>query len=225
MNARLKFKGYPEVEIHDFGSSPAGPPGAQDIMRAAFIKAVGKVFNNPWQHVVLEKVDVDVELKFGRDVAMLRGVELLTPEVSPGESARIRVNLSPFAGKTMTRVIAVPIPERFAGETLRLGIEPGYEVERRRSEPDSVAELLQNLENETLAPQSLVVSYETGEGGAAFRGAVAEGLPPFALDVLTSETSSFNPTQFKAEHHHVVPLPIYVIGKDHVSVKVRPKIR
>jgi hypothetical protein len=70
-------------------------------------------------------------------------------------------------------------------------------------------------------PRSLVISYETGEGGAAYRGVVVDSLPPAVLDRLTNEHSSVNVAQFKSERHQVVPLPYYVVGKDRATVQVK----
>ncbi len=221
LRTRVKFVGYPEMTLEDFGSAPTGTPGASEVMQSDIVKSIGAAFNNPWQHAVLESVSVDAELKFSRDVAILRGVELLTPEVEPGEPVRIRLVMEPYAGARQTRTLSLPLPASLAGRSVGIEIRPGYEVERERPEPESLAELMVNLENATERPRSVVLSYETGLGGAAHHGVVARGLPPFALDRLMSKHSSLNVSQFKAEAHHVTDLPYYLVGKDSVTVQVR----
>jgi hypothetical protein len=221
MTSRVKFHGYPAITLEDFGASPAGTPGASQVAQSNAISAVGEVLNNPWTHARVEKIDVSVSISFGRDVAMLRGVQLLTPLVDPGGKARIRLHLEPFDGKTFTRTVAVSIPEKFAGKSLSISIQPGYAVEPVRAAPENLAELISNLEAGTELPRSLVFSYQSGQGGTAHQGVVTENLPPSALDVLTSTNSSQSPPQFHTMVHQVEEMPLFVIGSDSVSVQVR----
>lgn len=225
METEMEFEGYPPIVISDFGSSPVGTPSASQVMQSTALKAIGQVLNNPWKMAKLNKVSSHVELRFARDVARLVGVDLLTPEIDPGQKARVRLTLEPFAGEPFTRTVSLDIPRHFAGKSVNLSIRPGYMVDQVVAAPSDLTELIANLEVGTELPMSLVFSYETGDGGAAHRGVVAENLPPGALDVLTSTTSTFSPLQFESQHHTVVPTPQYVVGTDSVTVKVRENLR
>jgi len=225
LQTRVKFAGFPELSFEDYGSSPTGTPGTAEVMETDFLRAVGAAFNNPWQDVVLERVDVRAKLHFAREVAVLRGVELLTPEVDPGETVRLRLVLELHGRPRETRVIALTLPPEFEDQDVTLEIEPGYEVDRPLAPAENLAELLANLQNPTEAPRSLVVSYDSGQTGAAYRGVVASGLPVGALDRLASKHSSLTVARFEAARHLVTPLPYYVIGKDRVTVHVAPRLR
>jgi hypothetical protein len=165
---------------------------------------------------------MDVSLTFGREVAELRRVDLLTPEVDVGKKARIRLHFSPFEGDDFSRVMTVKVPDYMAGKTMKISIQPGYAVEPVRAAPENLGDLISNLEAGTELPESIVLSYETGEGGAAHRGVVAENLPPGVLDTMTSTNSTATPSQFRTEVHQVHKMPLYIVGSDSVSVKVRP---
>ena len=221
MKTELSFEGYPAIDIEDVGASPTGTPTGPQVMQTEAMKAVGMVINNPWQYAKLNKVNLEMRISFGREVAQLRGVQLLTPEVDPGGNARVRLTLEPFDGATMTRVVSVPIPKQFAGEKLTLEIQPGYAVEPVRAAPENLAELISNLEAGTEEPRSVVFSYKSGQGGAAYHGVVAENLPPAALDRLSNTSSSITPQQFQVVRHHVVKTPLYLVGTDSVTVSVR----
>lgn len=221
MKTELDFEGYPPIEIDDVGASPTGTPTGSAVMQTEAMKAVGMVINNPWQYARLSKVNMEMRISFGREVAQLRGVQLLTPEVDPGGNARVRLTLEPFDGATMTRVVSVPIPKEFAGQQLTLEIQPGYAVEPVRAAPENLAELISNLEAGTEEPRSVVFSYKSGQGGAAYRGVVAKDLPPAALDRLSNTSSSITPQQFQVVRHHVVKTPLYLVGTDSVTVSVR----
>lgn len=221
MTSRVKFHGYPAITIEDFGASPAGTPGASQVAQSNAISAIGEVLNNPWTHARVENIDVSVSISFGRDVATLRGVQVLTPTVDPGGKARLRLHLEPFDGETFTRTVTVPVPEKFAGKSLAISIQPGYAVEPVRAAPENLAELISNLEAGTELPRSLVFSYQSGEGGTAHQGVVTKHLPPSALDVLTSTSSSQSPPQFHTMVHQVEQMPLFVVGSESVTVQVR----
>jgi len=222
METELTFDGFPSIVLEDFGSSPGGTPQTPHIMRSNALRAIGLVLNNPWQYARLKKIDMQVKLRFAREVARLTRVDLLTPEVEPGETARIRLTLEPFEGKAIRRVVSVRVPKKFAGQSLTITLRPGYEVEHHRAAPNSLEQLISNLEAGTRLPRSLVLSYKTGQGGAAYNGQVAENLPPGVLDMLSSKNSTSSPQQFQSETHQVVPLPIFMVGSQTVSVAVRP---
>ncbi|HSC89501.1 MAG TPA: SpoIVB peptidase S55 domain-containing protein [Polyangiaceae bacterium] len=225
MESKLTIAGRPPVTIQDYGSAPTGSPQTGEVMQSSLVKGVGAVFNNPWEPARIERVDVRVSLTFGREIASLRGVDLLTPVIDAGGAARLRVTLEPFAGPAQTRVIEVPIPRNLAGGRVRLQLRPGYTISLPRPAPESLDDLVGNLSEPTLALRSLVVSFESGEGGASHRGSVAEKLPPAALDRLTTASSSIAPAQYRVEQHHVTTLPFYLVGSDSVDVEVRPALR
>jgi hypothetical protein len=223
METKLVFQGFDPIVIKDFGSTPTGTPNASQIMQTEAIEAVGLVFNNPYEHARLLEVSATIKLHFDRDVARLRGVQLLTPTVNPGEKARVSVIFEPYAGKLTKKTYSLDIPAEYAGQELKISIRPGHSVDRVVAAPESLSELLSNLEAGTEAPRGLVFSYETGEGTAAYRGVVAENLPPGVLDRIGSTHSSRNPAQFSTVHHVTFETPHFVVGTDSITVKVRDK--
>lgn len=223
--SKLRIAGYGELVLEDYGASPTGTPQAPELMRSVLVRAAGALLNNPWQNAFIESVDFDIQLSFARDILRLRGAELLSPELEPGEPARIRLTLEPFAGPMQTRVISVPIPRRFAGQKLDLQIEPGYAVERERAAPESLEQLIANLSDPIYPAKSIVVSFDAGSSGLAHRGRVAENLPPGAIDTLSTVHSSLNGSRFGTRVRHVVNSPLFLVGEDTVSVQVRPALR
>jgi hypothetical protein len=223
--SHLKINGYPEITLEDFGVSIGGTPTPQQFVRSNLVRAVGALLNNPWEPVLVERVDMEIELRFGRELLRLRGAEVLEPELEAGEPARIRLTWMPFVGDPITRVVTVPIPEHHAGKTLSLGIEPGYEVDKEKAPADDLAALLRNVEDPTYAPKTLVVSYSTGDGAVAYKGHVVRNLPPGAFDTIRPTTSSVAPEPFQTEARHVVTLDDFMVGQDRVSVTIKPVLR
>lgn len=223
--SKLKIKGYPELTLQDYGVSMGGTPEAGEFVRSNLVRAIGTVLNNPWQPALVESAQMDVELRYARDILRLRGASVLESEIDAGEPARIRLTFVPFSGPDITRVVMVPIPAHLAGQTVNLEIEPGYAEERDQPAPDSLADLIKNLENPVYPAKSVVVSFSTGDSGVTFKGRVAHDLPPGALDAIRPATSSIAPETFATTTRIVVDLPQFMVGRDRVSVTVRPVLR
>jgi len=151
----------------------------------------------------------------------LRGLEVLDPELEPGQPARLRLTFEPWAGPPVTRVISVPIPEQLAGETVRLEVAPGYTQNRDRPDPESVATLLANLKDPVYQSKSVLVSYAKNAASVAYRAHVANDLPPGALDALRPTTTSIAPEAFRTEARYVFPLEQFMVGRDSVSISVK----
>lgn len=220
--SKVRFKGHPELSIDDFGVAVGGTPGARDFVRSNLVQAVGSVLNNPWEPAFVDGVDVQLELRYSRDVFRLRGAEVLNAQVEPGGEARIRVTLIPFAGKTVQRVLRVPIPRQFAGtKKLKIQLRPGYAVEKVKAPAENVRDLVNQFDDPVYPPQSIVASF--GEGaGFAHKGQVASDLPAGAADLLSPQTTTSGPSSFTAETHHVEPMPAFLVGQDQVFIEVKP---
>ncbi len=219
--SKVRFSDQREIEIEDFGVAVGGTPGPRDFVRSNLVQAVGGVLNNPWEPAFVENVDVELQLSYAREIYQLRGVELLNAEVEPGSAARIRMTLVPYAGKTVTRVIRVPIPHHLAGtEKLKIDIRPGYAVSKMKAPPENLQDLISSFVDPIYPPRAVVASIAHG-AGLAHNGQVAQDLPPGAVDLLSPETDTTGPATFKAETHYVEQLPMFMVGRDSVLVKVK----
>ncbi len=223
--SKLKIKGYGEIALEDYGVSIGGTPEPGEFVRSNLVRSVGAVMNNPWQPAIIESASMELELRYARDIVRLRGAELLESEIDAGQAARIKLTLVPFSGPEQTRVISVPLPTHLAGRSLTLEIGPGYMEEREKAPPNTLAELIKNLEDPVYPPKTVVVSYGSGDGALAYNGKVATNLPPGALDALRPTTSSIAPEAFQTNARQVVPLDQFLIGRDRVTVTIRPILR
>jgi hypothetical protein len=223
--SKLQIQGHGEIELRDYGVSIGGTPDAGEFARSNLVRAVGGVLNNPWQPARIERVNIAVELRYARDILRLRGAELLDAEVDAGEAARIRLTLVPFVGPEITKTLSVPLPTRLAGKTVTLEIGPGYQEERDKAAPNTLAELVKNLVDPVYPPKSIVVSYAAGDATVTHRGRIAENLPLGAVDALRPTATSIAPDAYTTNVRQVFPLDQYLLGRDKVTVVVRPVVR
>jgi hypothetical protein len=212
--SQVKLDRYGTVTLTDFGAGSGNPLSADDFVRSKVVRALGSLLNNPWEDVTLE-----------RDVAMLRGAKVLEPEIDAGAPARIQLELQPFHGAVESRIIEVPLPPELAGSRVEIELVPGYDVERPMATPNSVAELVAMLPGQNFDAESVVATFKLRENGAAYRGQVASRLPPGAMDTLRPSSASDAPETFGAQAQIAIPLKRFLVGKDTVSVEVRPVLR
>ncbi|MEZ4219509.1 MAG: SpoIVB peptidase S55 domain-containing protein [Polyangiaceae bacterium] len=223
--SKLTVKGYGTVKLEDYGVAIGGTPDPNDFVRSSLVRAVGGIMNNPWQDAFVERAEMEIELHYAREMVRLRGAEALESEVEAGRPARIRLTLTPYAGKEITRVISVPIPKHLAGQKVTLEIGPGYQERKERADAENLGELIRNLEDATYPIKSVVVAYATGDGAVSYKGRVAKNLPPGALDTLRPTTASVAPESFKNEARHAVSLGQFMVGTDRVQIDVKPVLR
>jgi hypothetical protein len=223
--SKLKLAKYGTVTLVDFGAGAGAPIGPDDFIRGRLVRSLGSLLSNPWEPVTIEGIETSIKVSSEREVVGLRGAKALEPEVNAGAPVRIQLELQRFKGKIETRIIEVKVPAEMAGRDVEIELAPGYEVERPLPAPESLAQLIANLPNQTFDPESIVASFKLRENGAAYRGRVASRLPAGALDTLRSTSDSNGPETFVAQVQTAVPLGQFLSGRDIVRVKVRPVLR
>ncbi len=223
--SKLRVKGHGTIALEDFGVSIGGTPDPGEFIRSNLSRAVGSLLNNTWEPVIIEGAEMEIELKYAREILRLRGAELLDPEVDAGESARIKLTLVPYTGKPITKIVSVPLGKHLAGRTVSLEIGPGYLQRKELADPENVSELVSNLQNPLFPVKSIVVSYQDQDGAVAYKGRVAKHLPPGALDAIRPTTTSVAPDSFRSETRTVIPLGEFMVGQDRVDVVVKPILR
>jgi hypothetical protein len=225
VKSRLEVKDHGVIQLEDQGVALGGTPDEREFAESPLVKAAGAILNNPWEPAVLLSAQVEIELRYERDILRLRGADLIETEIDAGEPARVRLTLEPYSGKAITRVVSIPIPRQLAGETVSITLEPGYNVEYDSAAPESVGELVQNLEHQSYPAKSVVASFATGDSAVSFKGRIAKNLPPGALDSIQPVTTSVAPDTFGTQVRRVFTIGQFMTGQDSVSVKIRPVLR
>jgi hypothetical protein len=225
LDSKVTLENSRVLTLEDFGVSSGGTIGAEDILSSNVVTSTGALLNNPWQSVFVKDIHATLSVHYARDILRLRGVQLLDPEVDAGKAARLRVSLLPWEGSPQYQVLSVPMPVQFAGETVTLEVMPGYTETPETAPPETLGELISNLDVPVYPPKSLVVKYTSPGSTLAYRGHVAAHLPPGAVDSLMPTTSSIAPTSQTTSTRLVFPVSNYVVGKDKVTVRVKAVLR
>jgi hypothetical protein len=224
-HTKVAVRGRGTITMHDFGVSAGGTPDAGQFMGSRAVRAVGALLNNPWEPVFIEGVETKLDVRFARDLLVLRGIEPLETEIDAGRKARLRLHLTPYAGPAQTRVVEIDIPRELAGETVEIELAPGHQTAPELARPENVADLMASLPKQSLTPDVLVASVKAGGHGVAFKGQVATRLPPGALDTLRSTTATVAPDPVPSVVRTIIPIHHFVTGRDSVKIRVRDVLR
>lgn len=223
---RLTIDGGRVLTFEDFGAGSGQPLSPNDFARSRLTRAMGALLNNPWRLAKIERLESTIAIVARRDVMLLRGAELLDPEVDAGGKVRVRLTLQNYLAELRTIELEIPIDRALAGETVRIEIRPGYAADRAAAAPETYGELVDVLGRLDFPGEALVISYAfPNEASAAFGGKLASRLPPGMTDMLASRTNSIVPELFAAQSQLVVPTSGFIIGQENVSVKVRHILR
>lgn len=222
LSSRITLSKYGSVDLEDIGVAVGGMPEAGEWSRARLVRLIGEVLSNPWEDVRIERVETTMSVQYTRDIAQLRGIDVLDPVVEPGEKVRLRVRLIPFAGAAISKVIEVPLPVELAGRDVEIEVMPGFEVVPEVPAPENLAQLISNATKIT-PPRTLVVQVRVPSQGVTFQSHVAPRLPSFAADALRTQNADSAPEPFPSFIRHTFPVDRYIEGRDRVRVKVKAR--
>jgi hypothetical protein len=225
LTSHVSVAGHGTVDLEDVGVSAGGSPDAGEFGRSKLVSTVGDVLNNPWERVRVEGILARFEVAYSREVWRLRGAELLDPVVDAGQKVRVRLHLVPDHGPEALRIVEATIPSELAGKEVEVEVAPGYDVIPELAPPESLDQLLANEPLQTVAPRTVVLQFRVPSQGIAYRGHVTQRLPMFTLDTLRPQSSDVGPESFPSWSRTVVPLDLFMEGRDKVKVKVRSVVR
>ena len=225
MVSTVTVHGHGTVELEDVGISAGGTPDSSDFARSRVVSTVGDVLNNPFEHARIDAIKAHFEVQYARDLWRLRGLEVLGAVIDAGGKVRLRLHLVPEHGPEVTRVVEATMPAELAGKDVEVEVVPGYDVVPELPAPETLDELLANEPRQSIEPRTVVVQFRVPSQGIAYRGHVTQRLPAFTIDALRPQSSDTGPEAFASWSRTVVPLGMYMEGRDKVKVKVRAVVR
>ncbi len=219
VEARVHTRDRGVLTFSDAGLSLTGP-AAVSPTSMSFYEAVDRLTDNPFETVRIDRVEVDISLRFQRDFYFVRNVALSQSEVDPGRTVQLLVSLGQYAGAPITRTIPVEVPRDMAGREMEIEVLSGAEAIPDLAEPESVDDLVRNLTT-SYPDDALIVQVRRPGQGALLRGRALYNLPGSAFDALRPGASTDGAEPLSQVRRTVVPLGRVVIGRDRVRLRVR----
>jgi hypothetical protein len=220
VDARVALAGRPEERTQDVMFTQLGPTDGQALSRLHLFAMLGAAYGNPFEDVHVTGIDIDLHVRFERDLLSVVDVQLPSDVVDPGATVQLAVTLRHYDQAEHVHLVPIRIPTSAAGETLELTIEPGDEVVLDRPKPASLDDLLQ-AQRSSYPGTSLVVSTKLPSQGLKLRGKLVNALPGSALDMLQPTNEADRAVVFSSYERKEVPLGHAVTGSARLKINVR----
>jgi hypothetical protein len=219
VTSKVNLKGHASLELRDQLFTSEGVSG-RALAGSRGLRAVGDLLFNPFEPVVLDRMDIDVRVEYRRDVAEIVGVALPGDVIHAGDTVPLRVTLRPYAGAEYVETVPVAIPRNVGGDVVKIEVATGAAVKPDMPQAESLRVYLDNLRRFYTA-SSIVVSVQTPEDGAAMRGRLLSSLPSSALDTLRPGNQTRRADAYRVADRTVFPSKRLVSGKQELTVYVR----
>jgi hypothetical protein len=218
--SRVKVAGHGAFESTDFGYTPVGIGQPNAIAEMRMIDLVSVAYVNPFEQALVEGIEVDIDVRFGRDIVELVDAIVPASVVDPGRDVNVYLTLRRFGRPDETRIVPVHVPKSAAGEKIEIGFEPGNRVRLEMPKARTLQDVLENVQLGYPAT-SMVVSTKLPSQGLSLRGHVVHDLPGSLFDTLQGGGGSDTPNAFATQVRSEIPMAAVVTGSARVKLDVR----
>lgn len=208
------------LSLRERGVSRTGVATAAAINQLRLFRLLGAVYGNPFEEAHVERVEVDLHVRFARDIVTIVDASVAQEEVDPGSTLMVRVVTRHYDESEDVRLIQIPVEEHLSGQTLTIRLTGGGAVTPALSRPRNLDETLRNVMRR-FPRNALVASVELPSRTLRLRGHVARSLPMSALDALSPHQTAQSAGLLRAYRRHQVPMDAIVQGSATLRVKVR----
>ncbi len=222
VTSKVGVKGYKPLELRDQIFSPEGV-SSRALSMSRGLRAMGELMFNPFEPIVLDRVDVDVRVEYRRDVAEIIGVSLPGQEVHAGDTVPLRVTLRPYAGAEYTETVPVIIPRTVAGELIKIEVASGSLVRPDVPSAESLPVYIDNM-RKYYSASTIVATLQTADAGASLRGRLIQELPASAMDTLRPSNQTRRADSYSIADRTVYPMKQLVSGKQDIQILVKSDV-
>jgi hypothetical protein len=218
--SRVKLGRHGTVEVVDQGYSPMGLANPMALSQLRLFDVLAVAYGNPFEPVRVEGIEIDLELRFERNYVRIVDAMVSSTEVDPGSDVNVYLTLRRYGEQEELRIVPVHVPHSAAGEKIEILFQPGDVVKPEQPVPDSVEQLLDDVQAGYPAT-TLVVSTKLPSTGLRLRGHVVDHLPGSALDMLKLTGEAEQPKSFVTHARKELPLQQVLVGAAGVKLEVR----
>jgi hypothetical protein len=217
---RVHVQNHGVIETHDYGYSPTGMDNPMALAQLRLFDTFAATYGNPFEDTRIESVEVDLDLRFEQNLAMILDAMVPSPEVDPDSDVNVYLTLQHFGKPPETKIVPVHVPQTAAGEKIEIAFEAGNAVQIERPDPKNLEQIFDNVRMGYPAT-SLVVSTKMPSQGLKFRGHVVRSLPGSALDALQLTGDSYKSATFPTFVRSELPMQELLVGSARVTLDVR----
>lgn len=225
MRGKIHIANRRVISLDDQAFTHRGTTDTGTLLGMRPLASLAEVVNNPFEPAQIERVALEVAIDFTRDEAEIVGAYVTAEELRPGSRVPVHVVVRPFDAPEELRVVHVELPSTTAGEQIELHVTGGSAARPPLPQPQSLEDLLRNLERAAFPATSLVVTLKRRAPGVSLRGHVAQNLPPSALDALRPLALDAHEQPLTTIAQVAEPAGAVISGSARIRLNVEPRSR
>ncbi len=195
--------------------------GAGSVMGAVRgLRVLVPLMLNPYAPITVERVDINVDLRFEANYGEIREIRVPTAELVAGKRNTVQVLMSTWDGKDVTEDVVFDVPTNLAGTIVNLEVTAGDSAKLDAAPPTDLPSLIAAFRK--LLPGNVwAVTIYPADEGVALEGKLVRDLPASAQDKLHPQSHSQRATAVKALKRSTSPAKRVVNGASSMLVRVR----
>jgi hypothetical protein len=222
--SKIGIEGHGVISLEEQGFSPMGAASPVVFGQLRMFGLMEAAFANAFESSRVISIDLELDLEQSREVYQVSEASVAYDEVDPGETTTIYVRLRQVDQPDTIRAVKVLIPRAAAGQTVRVTVAAGNQVQIEQPRPGSLDDLIEQSHRRYPAT-SLVVALQMPTRGLRFEGHVVDSLPGSALNALQLISTTGDSRPFVTQSRTEIKLPQVVIGGTTLALRVREAAR
>lgn len=225
IRSEVDIKGHGTLRFHDSGFTIGGPSDMGTLGSARIFPALEAALLNPFEQTSVDRVDLQIGIRYGREATEILGASLGQGEVDPGSRVPVFVRVRHLDEPEHTEVMYLDIPKRAAGETLKVSITSGSRTPKLTPTPDSLEGIFEAIAGRYGSHQ-MVATIKAPSSAFQFRGHVVSDLPHSVANALhLTHNTSDNGKKLNTTTHVVKNTDSVLFGKADLTIRVREQAK
>ena len=225
IDSKVAINGHGTLHFRDTGFTIGGPSDMGTLGSARVFPAIQAALLNPFEETSVERIDLEIDVRYGRDATEILGASIAQGEVDPGSRVPVFVRLRHLDEVEHTEVMYLDIPKRAAGETLNVSIAPGNNTNLLTPTPNDLDGIFRAIKERHSAHQ-LVASIKAPSRAIQYRGHVVSDLPHSVASALhLAHNTSDSGKKLNTTTHVVKNTNTILFGKAALTIRVRDQAK
>lgn len=220
VESSVRIKGEKPIEFVDYLYANDGAGSVMGAVRG--LRVLVPLMLNPYAPVTVERVDINVDLRFEANYGEIKEIKVPTTDLIPGERNMVQVLMSTWDGKDIVENVPFDVPGELAGSIVNLEVTAGDSAKLDAAPPTDLKTLIAAFRK--LLPGNVwAVTIYPAEEGVAVDGKLVRDLPASALDKLHPQSNSQRAAAVKAIKRSIAPAKRVVEGTASMLVRIRAR--
>jgi hypothetical protein len=220
VESSVHVKGAAPIEFVDYLYANDGAGSVMGAVRG--LRVLVPLMLNPYAPVQVERVDINVDLKFEANYGDVKEIRVPSGDLVAGQRNTVTVLMATWDGKDITEDVPVDVPKELAGGIVNLEVTAGDSAKLDAAPPVDLPSLMAAFRK--LLPGNVwAVTLYPADEGVSLEGKLVRDLPASAQDKLHPQTHTQRAQSFKPLIRTVAPAKRVVNGGSSMLVRVRAK--